>query len=329
MPATKPTVKKQPKPSTPGTIVLQWLTYAFWGLTNVAIAYVVAMLVGYTLSDAWSDDPAGIAYGVAAIAILLPIAFITDILYSRREPEHKQGIAGFVMIIHAVLFALVAVGALATVAFNIVGLVVTSGDVTGSYIAIATSATVSILFIKLLGCTIRHQLFSRFRLYFRILMLIIGAVVSFLAVIGPVSDAIATKEDRAIRDNIVALTSSMSEYVSGKDALPGSIEEFVASNPTSIQYNQAFGDSISDQAAKGVITYTPNTKALLIEESDGTTSTTFYYEVCGVYTHSLKSQNYYSGPSAQVDSDGYSDWLQNQDIHPGTLCQSLKVTNYK
>ena len=327
--ATKQTTNKKAQPSTPGTTVLQWLTYAFWGWTIVAVAYLVTMLTGYVLVDSWADDSTAVAYGVAAALILLPIAFITDVLYSRREPEHKKGAASIVMILHSVLFALVAVGGLATVAFSLVNLFVTSDDVAGIYVTIATAATVSILFTKLLGRTIRHQLFKRFRLYFRLLMLAVVLVTVTLAITGPVSEAVVTRDDRAVRDNLLTTSTAINEYVTTNNMLPGSIDELLASDVYAVRYASGFAESVRAQVANGTLTYTPNTLEALVEEKDGSTQTTFYYELCATYKNALRasSDSYYYTPA--TSTDGYSDFVQIKATAPGTFCQSLKVTNYK
>ena len=53
-------------------------------------------------ADVGSFDP----YAVAAVLVLLPVSFITDFFYSKREPGKKTGAATIVMVIHAVLYAL-------------------------------------------------------------------------------------------------------------------------------------------------------------------------------------------------------------------------------
>src|SRR5680860_463031 len=105
----------EPKINTPGIIVLQWLTYAFWGLTVFATSLLSASVIAYFITPTNNNDFS--AYATAAVLVLLPISVICDIFYSKQEPEHKTGASSIIMIIHAVFFALFSIGALIAIVF--------------------------------------------------------------------------------------------------------------------------------------------------------------------------------------------------------------------
>jgi hypothetical protein len=325
--------------NTPGTVVLQWLTYAFWGWTVVAISYLVGVITYYVMNGSVASGTAEpVAYGIAAAAILLPIALICDWLYSKREPMHKHGFASIIMVIHAVLFALLAIGALITAAFSGVSILLTTGDATVSGVTIAVSIALVILFIKLLARTARPMLFARFRLLFRISMSVVVLVALVWGSVGPVAQAVVTKDDRAVRDSLLDLTNVINQYTYNNNALPLSIAAAVADEQSS-SYIYTSKSTITDLAARSLVTYTPNTKPAVKSPDDGVSidvpvstgeTTTYYYELCGVYGHDLGPKDqYYSSYPITVDSSEYRAGVDAGPVKAGTQCYKLTTTSYK
>lgn len=108
-----------------GTIILQWLTYAFWGWTVLILSF----LTYNVLSDFISGDGSSVNYYlIAALAVLLPISLICDYFYAKGEPVKKTGAAMVVMVIHAVIFALLGIGSLLGAAFSLVALLTSHGS---------------------------------------------------------------------------------------------------------------------------------------------------------------------------------------------------------
>ena len=198
--ATEPLQKETPVvPNVAVTSVLQWLTYSFWGWAVVTIGYLVALVASYTLNNSYeSISPVTIPSAVAAAVILLVIAVVTDHFYSKRETEHKTGIAMVLMVIHAVLFGLLAVGSLIVIAFGLIQLLVgSSSGVIASQVAIITASTLFVTYVLILIRVVRPYIFSKFRIVFKAIFILLVAVLTVLAITGPVVQTVKTKNDRA------------------------------------------------------------------------------------------------------------------------------------
>lgn len=134
----------EPNTSSPGLIVLQWLTYAFWGWTVLAMSVLTVTVLANFISK--SDTSGFMPYGIAAVLVLLPISIICDVIYSKHEPLKKLGAASLVMIIHAVLFALFGIGSLIGIVISLVMLFTSSGDSSGTQTALYSSMIITVLY---------------------------------------------------------------------------------------------------------------------------------------------------------------------------------------
>lgn len=323
--------------NTPGIVVLQWLTYAFWGWTVVAIAYLAAVITSYTLDSTWvSDSIEPVAYGIAATLVLLPISVVFDYLYSKHEKKDKHGIESVVMVVHAVLFALVAIGSLIAIAFSFVGLLLSNGDNTGSIIAIVVSAVLAILYTKLIVRIVRPNLFVKLRLAFRIVISLVAVVALIWGAVGPVADSLATKDDRAVRDGLTTLSYAVSQYVGANNKLPETIQQVIKDDSLlSSVGSSTSAATLSRLADKGSITYKANIKPSIDSENvvlvSKATSKTYFYELCGVFTHGLKQRSWAYPIYAEktVSSDGYSTYISDGVINVGTKCYKLSAMYYK
>lgn len=323
--------------NTPGTIVLQWLSYAFWGWAIVAIAYLAAVITSYLLDGTWvSDSTEPVAYGMAATLVLVPFALVCDWLYSRREQQDKHGIASVVMIIHAVLFTLFAIGALISVAFSVVGLLLTTGDTSGPVIAIVVSAVLAILYIDLVVRIVRPLLIMRLRLVFRISMTLVTLTALVWGALGPFAQTIATKDDRAVRDGLESLSYGVNQYASTKNALPTTLSQVIQDSTLIQSVNPiASAETLTRLIDKGSITYKANIKPATenstVDLQLKTTVKTYYYELCGVFTHGLK-QRAWTGTvyaDATAGSDEYASYISEGAIAAGTKCYKLSTSYYK
>lgn len=115
----------QPHTSRSSTIILQWLTYAFWGWTVLTLSGLTSA-VFLRLID--GDSSTFTYYVIAAIIVLLPVSFACDIVYSKNEPDKKIGPSSLVMIVHAVIFAIFSIGSLLFAAWSIVALLTNKLD---------------------------------------------------------------------------------------------------------------------------------------------------------------------------------------------------------
>src|ERR1035438_3396173 len=131
--------------SNPGLIVLQWLTYAFWGWTIVAMSILTVTVFAYYIGGA--NDGSFIPYTVAATWVLLPISVICDFFYSKQEPQKKTRAASIVMIIHSVLFALLGIGAFITIVVCLVELFTSNSGSSYTHVVLYSAMIVTVLYL--------------------------------------------------------------------------------------------------------------------------------------------------------------------------------------
>lgn len=324
--------KVQKTASTPVVVLAQWLSYVFWALTIVAVAYVTSTIIGF-YTDVNTTMPAEfVAYGVVALLVLLPLALVADVFHGRHEDDHKSTASSVVMVIHAVLFALVSIGALITTAFFSISPLFSTTPSPTAVVDITTSAVVFVLFASLLVRVSRPRLFKWLRPVFRIKFGLVGLVALGFAIAGPLGYGLTTKNDRLTRDALVYVSNTMNAYVAQGNDLPANIEVDLGMGDAIYPYG--FGqDSLRDEAIRlqkaGVITYTPNIQAAETskdEFSDGNKKV-YFYELCGTYEHTLRKDLSYGFPMP-ADANGFSDYLSIDSVEPGKQCYKLKATRY-
>ena len=325
-----PKVKKTV--STPVLVLAQWLSYVFWALTIVAIAYVTSTVIGF-YTDVNTTMPAEfVAYGVVALLIMLPLALIADIIYGRHEDERKTTATSVVMVIHSVLFALVAIGALISTAFFSISPLFSTTSSPTAVVDITTSAVVFLLFAGLLLRVAKPRLHKWLRPTFRVKYVLIGLVALGFAIAGPLGYALTTKNDRLTRDALVYVSSVLNAYVAQGNDLPANIDVDLGIGDAIYPYS--FGqDTLKNEAIRlqkaGTITYTPNIQAVETVKDEYTSGNkkVYYYELCGNYEHALRKDLAMSYPTP-ADSKGFSDYLSIDSVEPGKQCYKLKATRY-
>ena len=123
---------QKPKGNAAGILVLQWVTYAFWGWFALAILWLSALTFGYFItgndSQSWG---AALAYPLASVVVMLIIAQVADLFYVKHEPERKTGGSSVIMLIHAVLFVLLTVASLIVAVFSLINMSINSDPVSG------------------------------------------------------------------------------------------------------------------------------------------------------------------------------------------------------
>src|SRR5581483_4414497 len=107
------------------THILQWLTFMFWGLTVLALAWLTASV--FTRLIAGEDTSTFNYYLIASLIILFPCAFVCDMMYVKQEPEKKIGASSRIMAAYSIIFALFGLCALLGIAWNIVAWATGSG----------------------------------------------------------------------------------------------------------------------------------------------------------------------------------------------------------
>ena len=300
----------------PGIIVLQWLTYAFWGWTVLAVSVLAINVIAYLIAPEGSYELT--AYASAAVLVLLPISATCDIFYSKKEPQHKTGIASVIMIVHTVIFALFSISALIAIVFSLVQFVVSSSDLTGTKIALYSEIIVAILFSLTFFRTLMPIKLLKLRKLFPIIMTIIIGVISVLGFIGPVANTQLTRDDRLIDNNLSNIQTGIDSYVSTSSKLPSNLNELNMSGDTKTLID------------KNLVQYVPNSKPAVVTPNTfepKSSTNTYYYELCVDYKKAVNGSNPYtqSYPSTSISSDGYYNYVNTPvSSHPaGNYCFKL------
>ena len=69
----------EPKINTPGIIILQWLTYAFWGWFVLATSLLAVTVLSHFIAH--TNDSNFTPYAIAAVLVLLPLSFVCNFFY--------------------------------------------------------------------------------------------------------------------------------------------------------------------------------------------------------------------------------------------------------
>lgn len=272
--------------NTPGLLVLQWLTYAFWGWTIVALTWLTAVSIDFFVNKpttSYDGGASSVAYPLAAVVVLLLISLACDLFYSRREPVHKTGAAMVIMIIHAVLFALCGIGALIVAVFAVVSWFV--GDSTGNspLSALLTGLIVALVYGATLLRVIRPLKLKHYAGLYWTFMALTMVVVTTLGITGPVMYQRTVRNDRLIEQGLTSVSDAINQSARNNKTLPSSLQA-IRDNVDSTT-----GKQIIDQ---NLVEYTPGkqVEATVTQgSSDGSTvadkvtnvsAPVFEYELC-------------------------------------------------
>lgn len=296
-------------PSPPLTLILQWLTYAFWITSTISVVILTGLVAYYFLSGG-KDSGSAIAYSIAAVLSFVTFAIICDLLYIKREPAQKTKGASALMIVHAVIFALGGVGALFTIIFNLVSLI-TGESSSYSYPYNNYNTTVNIL-SALSGLVFCIILFFRtiaikwvfgLRKIIVIVLTALSLLLVGLGVFGPVVSSVAGKDDKLIENNLSSISSGINDYISAKNMLPSDLSVL------SLQ------GSAKDLASSSKVTYKPEIS------SD---YSYLRYQLCTTYKNADTSISY----SATKSADEYSTYADTSGHPAGNVCYKLEYYYY-
>lgn len=338
----------KPHGNSGGVLVLQWLSYAFWGWFGLSMAILSGITIGFFLSGNSASDALGegLAYPLAAVIVMLLISLVTDFFYARHEPAVKTGAANVIMLIHVVLYLLVTVGAFVTIVFAFISMLLSEtssyGDShTAQKVAMLTAAVVAVTFG---GISFRALFGGRkggVRKLFWLAMSVLALVAIVASIAGPAMRISATKDDRLIESALPALASNIQAYARTNDKLPASLNDV-----QSTEYSTVTKENIQAMLSKNLVTYKPNTKpattdpntVMPLSDTAGTTKSKqnqgvsiapvdgqkkFYYQLCVVYKEE-KNSDYYSRYEASDIDMGYEDSSVSTYSHPkGEKCYDL------
>lgn len=289
--------------SSAGQIVLQWLTYAFWGWTLLALS-LLSLLVIQNMINRF-DTTSTLPYVLAATLVLLPISFVCDLFYRKHEPLKKYGAAMVVMVIHAVIFALFGIGALIAAVFSLVQLMLASGEISPAAASIVSSLVIAILygitFVRTLNPFNKPLLAA---IYSYVMVGIAGIFIA-LSFFGPIAQSFMTKNDRRIEANLSTVQASIDGYVQTNNRLPANLSEVTINSPDARSI-------VTDQ----LVTYKAEGKVGPTDNSMG--GAEYRYQLCVVYKQ--KSQYY---TSASQGNERYTNYVSASDHPEGEVCYKL------
>lgn len=310
--------------SSPGIIILQWLTYAFWGWT--LLAFVWLSFIVFTSFMSPVDITGMVPYAIAATLVLLPIAMVCDIFYLRKEPAKKQGAAMIVMVIHAVIFALVGIGILISGVVTIINLAIevpidSSTHIAWISTAFASAIVYALAFLRTLNPFSKNIVAKWFWLVMMLVM--IGfAIASF---IGPVSQVRLVREDEKIEKSIDHIYSQIKDVAEKDGEVPRSLDE--------LQLN----DEAKKHVRANIITYSPEEVVVPQTFTFGQGQSAqqqeqwqklsqnkpklLRYQLCATYQ---RQSAYYSANYTAATED-YSSYLTTSPHAAGKVCYKIEV----
>lgn len=206
-------------------IILQWLAYSFWfwSLCLIGASLSGVLIHIFVRPDAEST---WILYSAAPLIVLLPLAAITDRYYKQMEPREKHGIAAILMVIHAVVACLSAVGAMVAVVYAILNMLIsTSGDFSDNLIACIVSFVIAILSTLFFIRVLYVERLAMVRAYFTRIVAAIAVVTLLLVIVFPLVSEMRRKGDRIVEDNYFSVTSDINKYARENKKLPESLDD--------------------------------------------------------------------------------------------------------
>ncbi len=303
--ATDPTTPK-PQPNTPGVLIMQWLTYAFWGWLIIGLIWLITVILTNAITGA---DVSGIVpYAIAATVVMLPIAFVTDLFYRKHEPVTKTGAATVIMVIHAVIFALLGISALIVSVFTGLNALINIDSGNDVVMVIVLSSLFATLvyaaaFLRTLN-PFKKQLGTRI---YAFAMLGVAVVLLVFAVVGPVITTIATRNDRLIESNLSSVENGIQDYARDNGTLPTSLDQV-----------SLFSKDAETLVKNGEVKY--------IAEGAKTTDTSFSntylrYQLCVTYDHENNNYDaYYSS-----NPNDYATYVRTTPHDAGEVCYKLQT----
>ena len=293
-----------------GGIVLQWLTYAFWGWLIAGLIWIMAViLINFILDENVSSV---VPYAIAATVVLLPIAFFTDRAYRKREPIKKVGGASVVMIIHAVLFALLGIGTLISAVFILLNMTINdNGNNDTQIVSVLTTSFAALLYAAAFLRTLNPFKLRKPLSAYSIAMAAVSIVLLTLAITGPVVGSIAARSDERLERSLSTIDYAIGDYVREESVLPESLDQL-----------DVYDTTTKELIDNGDITY----KKLDTDEIFNSTyriTTEHRYELCATFDKS-------------GDRDTRSNSTQNSfprslnaKVHPsGNHCFELSKISY-
>lgn len=308
------TSSAKPAGASAGVIVLQWLTYAFWGWAIIALAFVVGLVL---TSFIMHENTAGaVPYAMASMLVLFPIAIACDLFYSRFETAKKTGASMVIMVIHAVIFALCGIGSLVVAIWLIIALSIGQIDVDGdkpTMVGISTALIIAVVYAVTFVRTLNPFNRSVTGRIYTIGMSVLGLLFIVLCFAGPVAESARLRDDRLIERNLSSVSNEVEDYTRTNKELPRDLSQLSLSSDarTLVERN------LVTYKAEGK--YVPSSP----DYSDRTTNrTTYRYQLCVEYKGAKNEDRDYNS------SDAYKSYVSTYSHSAGKTCYKLEASTY-
>ncbi|MGH7218156.1 MAG: hypothetical protein ACREGE_01780 [Candidatus Microsaccharimonas sp.] len=300
-------VEPKTQANTPGVLILQWLTYAFWGWLIVGLIWLITVILTNAIAGA---DVSGIVpYAIAATIVMLPIAFVTDLFYRKHEPITKTGAATVIMVIHAVIFALLGIGALIVSVFTELNALINVERASDVVMVIVLSSLFSTLvytaaFVRTLN-PFKKPLGTRI---YAFAMLGVALLLLTFAIVGPVLTTIATRNDRLIENNLSSVENAVQDYVRDNGELPANLDQV-----------SIFDEDAESLVKNGEVKYTPEG----VEPATTSFGSTYLrYQLCVTYDRENNDSGY---SSYYAQNDEYETYVRTTPHDAGEVCYKLRT----
>lgn len=308
-------------PSTAGVIVLQWLTYAFWGWLIVALIWLVGIVLADALLNESVDDI--VPYSLAATIVLLPIAFLTDFFYRRHEPVKKTGAATVIMVIHAVIFALLGIGALIGAVFMALAMMLRDGDIhEGQIVTLITLLFAVVLYVFAFLRTINPFNSKKVAFFYGIGMLVISAAAILFGIFGPIVTSIQLRDDRRIERHLSSVQDVVDDYIQTNKKLP--------ENLNTLDYDgEEQAQALVDD---NLVTYKKINEGKVLESDDFSSlynkQNVFRYQLCVEYKKASPEYTQSYSYRERSSDDEYTSRVLTSRHPEGGICYKLQETVY-
>ena len=305
-----------------GVIVLQWLSYAFWGWFASAFTILAGFVITSILDSSDEVDIAAYVYPLSAVLVTYVFAIVADFFYRKYEPVQKTGAANVIMLIHAVIYILITAGAMIGFVFALISWVLSlaAAGTNGSLSAVLIATVALVVFGSVAVRVVLGAKKPAVRKGIWLGLSILTAIIMLAAIGGPIAKSIALKEDRLIERNLNSVQTLIDDYVDENSKLPASLKELKVTS----SYN---GDEVQQLIDRNIVEYKPGAggAASSSKSSDDfyTTSykTELKYQLCVDYK-AEKEGGRYSSYSSQGN-------YVSTSTHPkGNVCYDLYATKY-
>jgi len=307
-----------------GIIVLEWLTYAFWGWTVLALSVLVSTIIATFIGDVSTDGFT--PYGIAAVLVLLPISVICDVLFTKHEEVKKTGAAMAVMIIHAVIFALFGIGAIIGAAFSMVQMFTSSGDKTAAQITLFSSIIIAVIYASVFLRTLNPVKFPWIRRAFLIFIAVTVGIICLLGIFGPMANARLTRDDKLLQTNLTSVDTAIKDYVRKNNKLPETLSQLdTQGDVKSIIDRNLVRYTPNSNGTLSKITSTTNTSRVFNDTNSQVLVYNYYYKLCVDYK---KKSNDFGATDYSVDNKdtyGYTAYENYFHHDAGESCYKNKA----